>query len=99
MTDEEYVRSVAKERRSKKRGATSPTRFEQFGRRPLMESRCSHPDCTVELGITETDLGPLCGLHIQHAKDIMRGEERLISAEVRIRELEAQLAELKRGLR
>ena len=64
-----------------------------------MESRCSHPDCTVELGITETDLGPLCGLHIQHAKDIIRGEERLISAEVRIRELEAQLAELKRGLR
>ena len=57
-----------------------------------MESRCSHPDCTVELGITETDLGPLCGLHIQHAKDIMRGEEWLISAEVRIRELEAQLA-------
>ena len=55
-------------------------------------AKCGHPDCEVALGLTETDLGPLCGLHLEHAKDIIRGEQRLIDTETRISELEAKLA-------
>ena len=57
-------------------------------------AKCAHPDCEVALGLTATDLGLLCGLHLEHAKDIIRGEQRLIDAEQRIAELEAKLAAL-----
>ena len=57
-------------------------------------AKCEHPDCEVALGLTATDLGPFCGLHLEHAKDIIRGEQRLIDAEQRIAELEAKLAAL-----
>lgn len=56
---------------------------------------CSHPDCTIELGLTDTDLGLLCGLHMQHAKDIIRGEERLLESEARLAEMQAEIEELK----
>ena len=60
-------------------------------------AKCGHPDCEVALGLTATDLGPLCGLHLEHAKDIIRGEQRLIDAETRISELQSQLNEAKAG--
>ena len=62
---------------------------------------CSHPDCETTLGLTKTDLGLLCGIHLAWAKDICAGESRLIAAEGKIasltaadRELEARLAEM-----
>lgn len=57
-------------------------------------AKCSYPDCSAEFGLTSTDLGLLCGLHLGAAQDIIRSEQRLINAEARIAELEAQLAAL-----
>lgn len=52
---------------------------------------CSHPDCGTTLGLTETDLGLLCGLHLGHARDICRGEQRLIESESELQSLRAQV--------
>jgi DNA repair exonuclease SbcCD ATPase subunit len=60
------------------------------------KSKCSYPDCSVEFGLVESDLGLLCGLHVGMAKEIMRGEERLMQAEERVTELEAENAGLRR---
>jgi hypothetical protein len=49
---------------------------------------CDHPNCDVAENLTETDIGWLCQFHIDMAKEIMRGEQRLITAEERIRILE-----------
>ena len=48
---------------------------------------CSHPDCSVTLGLTETDLGLLCGLHLGCAMEICRSEQRLIDSEQKIAQL------------
>ncbi len=50
--------------------------------------RCCYPDCVVTLGLTKTDLGPLCGLHLGIAQDIVRNESRFAALESRIAELE-----------
>lgn len=57
---------------------------------------CSHPDCHCQLGLISTDLGYLCGVHVQHALDICRGEQRLIECEGKLESTERERDEWKR---
>jgi len=57
---------------------------------------CSHPDCHCQLGLISTDLGYLCALHVQHALDICRGEQRLIECEEKLKAAERERDEWKR---
>src|SRR6185437_310813 len=57
---------------------------------------CSHPDCHCQLGLVATDLGYLCGVNVQHALDICRGEQRLIEWEEKLKSAERERDEWKR---
>ena len=70
------------------------------GRKDKVETmeaiECSHPDCHCQLGLTLTDLGYLCGVHVQHALDICRGEQRLIECEEKLKSVTRSRDEWKR---
>ena len=59
---------------------------------------CSYPDCHCGMGLVQTYLGYLCGIHVQEALDICRGEQRLIEAEEQIKAKDKRIAELEAAL-